>query len=682
MPGVEVVAVSAKTGARARRAAGGARRAADARPSADDAPDAAVRRPRVHAARDRHRRDRNALVGVDRRRRRAARRAGGPRRARSQRAGARPRRRSAPRPDSASRSPCRASSASELRRGDALVEPGAYTSSYRLDIALEELAAIPTHACSSTTAPRRCLRASCASATVRAASARRARRRGARRPRRAARRHDGRRRARHRSRPAAPRRASSVASSAAHAARCCTVRADAAHLAERRRLGMRRLGLRASGSTSFVTELRAAARRGRSARPGHPARRRSRGRRRSSPRLGLERRGAKLYRPGREAALGERERRGGELEAKLGLDPVKVESPALARFLEEQGRLVRVGDGYAVSSACVRRRPAKCSSTSSRPRDDHARPLPRPARLAQDGAAAARALRRRRRHAPRRRRARATRFRPRLTAWLPREGVFSLVVEPKVVRAACEDLAPVAPARCRDQPLDLPRQRVRPAHRRSIAELCFGLGHVDEERLRRRPRRLTELPADGRLGQEHLVEAVTGGCGGRTRDLEHGRRVGVAAVVRAGARRLRGEQADELADVLRRRRVEAAQAAAREDDVRPVVEGSLHEVPLASHPVAPAVDRARTHDRRRTSPFSSRIALERDLLRRVRPVTGLDGRLGLRNRNGEFGEVVDSLGLVERPPLVVCVHGSARDRDQRSGVEPEQLLRVCSLEGR
>ncbi len=37
------------------------------------------------------------------------------------------------------------------------------------------------------------------------------------------------------------------------------------------------------------------------------------------------------------------------LEARLGLEPVKVDDPALARFLEERGRLVRVGDGYAVS---------------------------------------------------------------------------------------------------------------------------------------------------------------------------------------------------------------------------------------------------------------------------------------------------------------------------------------------
>ena len=69
------------------------------------------------------------------------------------------------------------------------------------------------------------------------------------------------------------------------------------------------------------------------------------------PRLGLERRGAKLYRPGRVGSLGQREQEATELEARLGLEPVKVEDAGLARVLEEEGRLVRVGDGYAVSPA-------------------------------------------------------------------------------------------------------------------------------------------------------------------------------------------------------------------------------------------------------------------------------------------------------------------------------------------
>jgi hypothetical protein len=69
------------------------------------------------------------------------------------------------------------------------------------------------------------------------------------------------------------------------------------------------------------------------------------------PRLGLERRGAKLYRPGATAQLGAREQAAAELEAQLGREPVKVDDAALARFLEEQDRLVRLPDGYAVSRA-------------------------------------------------------------------------------------------------------------------------------------------------------------------------------------------------------------------------------------------------------------------------------------------------------------------------------------------
>jgi selenocysteine-specific elongation factor len=67
------------------------------------------------------------------------------------------------------------------------------------------------------------------------------------------------------------------------------------------------------------------------------------------PLLGLERRGAKLYRPGSEGSLGPREQEATELEARLGLEPVKVDDQALARFLEDRGRLVRVGDGFAIS---------------------------------------------------------------------------------------------------------------------------------------------------------------------------------------------------------------------------------------------------------------------------------------------------------------------------------------------
>jgi selenocysteine-specific elongation factor len=67
------------------------------------------------------------------------------------------------------------------------------------------------------------------------------------------------------------------------------------------------------------------------------------------PLLGLERRGAKLYRPGAAPELGGRAEAAAALEAQLGPEPVRVEDAQLGRFLEEHGRLVRVGDGLAVS---------------------------------------------------------------------------------------------------------------------------------------------------------------------------------------------------------------------------------------------------------------------------------------------------------------------------------------------
>src|SRR5213079_853963 len=68
------------------------------------------------------------------------------------------------------------------------------------------------------------------------------------------------------------------------------------------------------------------------------------------PRLGLELRGSKLYRPGATGSLAGREQEVAEIEAGLGPEPVKVADRALSRFLEEQGRLVRVGDGFAIST--------------------------------------------------------------------------------------------------------------------------------------------------------------------------------------------------------------------------------------------------------------------------------------------------------------------------------------------
>ncbi|MGZ4380857.1 MAG: selenocysteine-specific translation elongation factor [Gaiellaceae bacterium] len=69
------------------------------------------------------------------------------------------------------------------------------------------------------------------------------------------------------------------------------------------------------------------------------------------PLLPLERRGAKLYLPGAAASLGDRAGEAAELEAHLGAEPVKVDDRRLAAYLEQQGKLVRVGDGYAISAA-------------------------------------------------------------------------------------------------------------------------------------------------------------------------------------------------------------------------------------------------------------------------------------------------------------------------------------------
>ncbi|MBA3843004.1 MAG: selenocysteine-specific translation elongation factor [Actinobacteria bacterium] len=65
--------------------------------------------------------------------------------------------------------------------------------------------------------------------------------------------------------------------------------------------------------------------------------------------LELERRGAKVYLPGTTASLGERVRAAAELEALLEREEIaKVEDRQLAAFLEEEGRLRLVGDGFAV----------------------------------------------------------------------------------------------------------------------------------------------------------------------------------------------------------------------------------------------------------------------------------------------------------------------------------------------
>ena len=71
------------------------------------------------------------------------------------------------------------------------------------------------------------------------------------------------------------------------------------------------------------------------------------------PLAGVERRGARLYLPGAVASLGERSAAAEQLESALaasGFTPVAVEDRELASFLERDGRLIRVGDGLALSA--------------------------------------------------------------------------------------------------------------------------------------------------------------------------------------------------------------------------------------------------------------------------------------------------------------------------------------------
>jgi selenocysteine-specific elongation factor len=71
------------------------------------------------------------------------------------------------------------------------------------------------------------------------------------------------------------------------------------------------------------------------------------------PLLPVERRGATAYAPGATAGLGDRAEAADRLEDELeeaGTAPVKVADAELARYLEQAGRLVRLGDGTAVGT--------------------------------------------------------------------------------------------------------------------------------------------------------------------------------------------------------------------------------------------------------------------------------------------------------------------------------------------
>jgi len=76
------------------------------------------------------------------------------------------------------------------------------------------------------------------------------------------------------------------------------------------------------------------------------------------PLLGLERRGARLYLPGSAPELGARSEEASALEQELessGFVPVKIPNADLGRYLEREGRLVHVGDGYAVATSAYER---------------------------------------------------------------------------------------------------------------------------------------------------------------------------------------------------------------------------------------------------------------------------------------------------------------------------------------
>jgi selenocysteine-specific elongation factor len=212
---------------------------------------------------------------------------------------------------------------SELRRGDVLVAPGAYTPSYRLDVELEELAPIPARALvhhgTSVTLARVARAGSFAQLRL--------------------------------DTPVVAARGDRVvlrAGTTVGGGRVIDANpprhADPAPVAQPKEDRLPELRQRLEQQLDAADPLD----------PGIPLPSEPWARE-LLPLLGLERRGARLYRPGTEGSLGEREREAAELEEQLGLEPVKVDDQALARFLEERGRLVRVGDGYAISPSAYER---------------------------------------------------------------------------------------------------------------------------------------------------------------------------------------------------------------------------------------------------------------------------------------------------------------------------------------
>ena len=85
--------------------------------------------------------------------------------------------------------------------------------------------------------------------------------------------------------------------------------------------------------------------------------------------LPFERRGSKLYRPVRDrVSAGARPRRPPSRPSSMAAAPgaARVADAELARFLEQAARLVRLGDGYAVSAAAYARARASSSRSAGR----------------------------------------------------------------------------------------------------------------------------------------------------------------------------------------------------------------------------------------------------------------------------------------------------------------------------
>jgi selenocysteine-specific elongation factor len=259
----------------------------------------------------------------------------------------------------------------ELRRGDALVAPGAYPTSYRLDVVLEELAEIPPrvhvhHGTADVLA--RVVRAGDRWAQLRLAEPVVAAR-GDRVVLRAGTTVGGGRVVD----PAPPRHASAARMELVERGEVAATVHEPVRADTLRHLGPLEGVERADGwvfSRAWLDELRAELEQRLAAadpldpgisRPPQPWATAI------VPLLDLERRGSKLYRPGATADVGARAEAAAALEAQLGLEPVKVGDPALARFLEERDRLVRVGDGYAISPAAYAdarsRLVAECEAT-------------------------------------------------------------------------------------------------------------------------------------------------------------------------------------------------------------------------------------------------------------------------------------------------------------------------------